>query len=166
MVFFYLCNIVMTMYLPCFYHFLIQHFMVPYKLCFISLSLLISLLPQASISVVFSPLSSFFPHFPGWPFKVGQPWIADWPDSNSWIISKSDHDGGIKIYWFFDMFSWWQLESTRGRVLLLWCMALCNGLATHAWAELETSPPTLKKKRHYMHRFSSLLNVMLDPKAS
>ena len=41
-----------------------------------------------------------------------------------------DHDG---IHWLVYIFPWWQPESTRGHVPLMWCAALRSGLAALMW---------------------------------
>ena len=94
-------------------------------------------------------------------FKVGQPWIA----FCSWIINNSGvHNGVIEIHWLVYTFPWWQLESARRRVPLLWPAALCSGLAALSCAgrtlkkSSNTSPPQKKNSTH-AKRFSSSLNV-------
>ena len=54
------------------------------------------------------------------------------------------------------------MNKIGGGVPLMWCVALCSGLAalSYGWVELERNPSTLIIKKVLEH-FSSLLNVVV-----
>ena len=54
------------------------------------------------------------------------------------LMMLGDHIGVIEIHWLVYTFPWRQPESTRGRIPLMWPVALCSGLAALScgWAEL------------------------------
>ena len=75
-------------------------------------------------------------------------------------MRSRDHDGAIiKIHWLVHTSPWWQPESTRGCVPLMWRVALCRGVValSHGWVG---NPPTNKNKNLFSLLMLGYLCVM------